>query len=188
MEFEHSREENIQSLIENENFERVCVIGTAKKYVFVDRGSLTQLKPWQSDSVQKPTGSTSYGQKDAATIENKALTVQQFTQRLMLSLMAYPKTLSCHTWDGTQAYMHSATSLEQDTYIRPPLEMDFTRKDTEGSKALIWNSGVGSSLVFHLHGVPYWKAWNVTIKSWSLSTTRTWWRRMRRHGRFPRLW
>lgn len=61
--------------------------------------------------------------KDAKTATTKAPAVQRFSLRLMLSRTVFLDNLSCHTRDITQAYAQSVTSLKQEMYFCPTIEM-----------------------------------------------------------------
>lgn len=111
-EFKKSREEETQGLIENETFELLSVADVAKETPIFGSRLIDTIKAIDSGTRYKSQFvDHNYGGKKATTIGTKALTVQQFTERLMPSLVVSLESLSCRARDITQAYTQSATSL-----------------------------------------------------------------------------
>lgn len=54
----------------------------------------------------------------------KVATVRPLRQHLLLSLFALLEDLSCRMESITQTYTKSSTSLEKESYIKTPIEMD----------------------------------------------------------------
>lgn len=64
-----------------------------------------------------------YRYTDASEIATKAPTIQRFSQRLILSLVASIDGMRLFIRDITQAYEQSTTDLETEVFIRPPNTM-----------------------------------------------------------------
>lgn len=123
--FTESRQKEINGLMEKGVFRVVPISQVPRNTRIFNSRFVDKVKNIGTAAVYEKSRLVvqAYNDHEKETILTQAPTIQRMSQRLILALAAIHPHLNLFLRDITQAYVQSATALNREFFVRPPIEL-----------------------------------------------------------------